>query len=79
MKHDGYRNTYSLIKDGVNITLGPSDLRKEVMNNLPSRSETQSEAIRASEIFVVVVLEKNSENEVPVQMLPLLDEFADVV
>ncbi|XP_048135655.1 uncharacterized protein LOC125315249 [Rhodamnia argentea] len=77
---DGFRNTYTFKKDGRTITLGPSDLRKEVKNNLLSRSEFQEEAINAPELFAIVVMEQNFDSpEIPTQVPPLLEEFADVV
>ncbi|XP_056167648.1 uncharacterized protein LOC115661510 [Syzygium oleosum] len=59
---------------------GPSDLRKEVKNNLLSRSEFQEEAVNASGLFAIVVMERNYDSpEIPTQIMPLLEEFADVV
>ncbi|KAI3425504.1 PUA domain-containing protein [Psidium guajava] len=79
-QHDGFRNTYTFKKDGRTITLGPTDLRKEVKNNLLSRSEFKEEAVRALELFAIVVMEQNSEGlELPLLDWPLREEFADVV
>ncbi|KAL9250763.1 Transposon Ty3-I Gag-Pol polyprotein-like protein [Drosera capensis] len=79
MKHDGYKNTCSFIKNGVTITLGPSDLRKEAKNDMLSRSEFLEEAAKVAEIFACIFLEKNSEVlQVPAELLPLLEEFSHV-
>ncbi|XP_048133303.1 disease resistance protein L6-like [Rhodamnia argentea] len=79
-QHDGFRNTCTFKKDGHTITLGPLDLRKEVKNNLLSRSSSREEAMNAHELFAIVVIEQNSDSsEIPTQVLSLLEEFADVV
>ncbi|CAM8960386.1 unnamed protein product [Rhodiola kirilowii] len=78
-KHDGFKNTYTFQKDGVPITLGPSDLRKEVRNQLLSRLEFQKEMDTESEVFALVITEANSgDSELPSQVMPLVEEFADV-
>ena len=45
--HDGYKNTYSFVKDGVKVVLGPTKLEsypkpsKGEGNNLLSKSEVE--------------------------------------
>ncbi|GKD03436.1 putative reverse transcriptase domain-containing protein, partial [Tanacetum coccineum] len=53
-KHDGFQNTYSFKKDGVNITLVPFDSRQ-------TQAEEENEII----------------SEAPLEVQPLLREFAD--
>ncbi|KAL9275453.1 hypothetical protein AKJ16_DCAP13225 [Drosera capensis] len=67
MRHDGFKNTYTFTKDDVTITLGPSDLRKDVKGNLLSRAE------------LVIVEQSDDGLGVPAAIIPLLDEFFDVV
>ncbi|GJZ91416.1 putative nucleotidyltransferase, ribonuclease H [Tanacetum coccineum] len=55
-KHDGFQNTYSFKKDGVNITLVPFDSRQ-------TQAEEEDKII----------------TEAPLQVHPLLREFADVI
>ncbi|XP_022029915.1 uncharacterized protein LOC110930839 [Helianthus annuus] len=81
-KHDGFKNTYSFRKDGINITLAPLDTR-----------ETNSEAVVLTEsafidftrittphfIHALVIVEQNvTAEEVPPVVCPLLKEFQDV-
>ncbi|GJX98027.1 putative reverse transcriptase domain-containing protein, partial [Tanacetum coccineum] len=55
-KHDGFQNTYSFKKDGVNITLVPFDSRQ-------TQAEEEDKII----------------TEAPLQVQPLLREFADMI
>ena len=45
-----------------------------------SKSEFQKEAVNASKFFDVVVMEQNLDSpEISTQVLPILEEFADIV
>ena len=84
--HDGYRNTYTFIKDGSKVILGPSKVEKSpkpikgVENNLLNVSDCKKEFEMGSEVYVLVVFEENKDsNESPLIMKYLLEEFSDVV
>ena len=78
--HDGFKNTYAFHKNGVNITLGPMDVRKEITNYLLSRTEFQREIGQGNELYALVVTEVNDEgSELPSQVIPLIEEYSDVV
>ncbi|KAJ0589753.1 putative nucleotidyltransferase, Ribonuclease H [Helianthus annuus] len=81
-KHDGFKNTYSFKKDGINIVLTPLDTR-----------ETDTEAVVLSKsafidftrhttppfVYSLVVVEQNAHTaEPPLQVRSLLEEFRDV-
>ena len=78
-KHDGFKNTYTFQKDGVSITLGPSDLRKEARNHLLALPECKKEVEKKVKVFALVDTETNGGGpELPPQVVSLVDEFADV-
>ncbi|KAL9431962.1 hypothetical protein AB3S75_027049 [Citrus x aurantiifolia] len=84
--HDGYRNTYTFIKDGSKVILGPSKVEKSskpikgVENNLLTVSDCKKELKIGSEVYVLVVFEENEDsNEPPSIMKYFLEEFSDVV
>ncbi|XP_021975398.1 uncharacterized protein LOC110870528 [Helianthus annuus] len=81
-KHDGFRNTYSFKKDGVNITLAPCDPRTD-----PGSSTLVPKSVFATllkteppqVIFGLFLTEPNVDiNTVPKPVQPLLTEYADV-
>ena len=77
--HDGFRNTYAFQKEGVTVTLGPMDLRKEITNYLLSRAEFQREVEQGNDLFALVVTEVNDVgSELPPQIVSLIEEFSDV-
>ncbi|GJZ12883.1 hypothetical protein Tco_0548113 [Tanacetum coccineum] len=79
-KHDGFKNTYTFQKDRVTIILGPSDLRKEAKNQFLSRVEFMAEIPKTVDVFALVVMESNQDEfTIPQQVIPILEEFADVV
>ncbi|XP_038979894.1 uncharacterized protein LOC120110006 [Phoenix dactylifera] len=83
--HDGYKNTYAVLKDGVKITLGPSK-----MDNTPkpikgegstflSMAEFEVEIREASQAYALIVVESNPEgNLLPPKITSFLQEFRDV-
>ena len=84
--HDGYRNTYTFIKDGSKVILGPSKVEKSpkpikgVENNLLNVSDCKKEFEMGSEVYMLVVFEENEDsNEPPLIMKYLLEEFSNVV
>ncbi|XP_071704568.1 uncharacterized protein [Rutidosis leptorrhynchoides] len=82
IKHDGYRNTYTFYKDGINIVLAPLDTRqpngKEPALFL-TRSQFQLAAQANPLIFALVVEECNPLSDgSPQAIQPMLVEFSDV-
>ncbi|XP_071694756.1 uncharacterized protein [Rutidosis leptorrhynchoides] len=82
-KHDGYQNTYSFYKDGVNVTLVPLDTRKptDVDPNLfMSRTEI-IEAVKTNPLIFTLVIEQANKvgHHIPVEVKGLLHEFSDVL
>ena len=83
--HDGYKNTYTFVKDGVKVILGPSKMNipkpcKGEGNNLLSRAEIRRAIHESEEPYALVVLEENEEvYDIPAPVQPLLLEFSDVV
>ncbi|XP_071710387.1 uncharacterized protein [Rutidosis leptorrhynchoides] len=82
-KHDGYKNTYTFIKDGIHITLAPMDTRK-VTEKDPSfflnRTDFELATKDCSMVFALVVEESNpSNNQSPPEVQPLLSDFRDVL
>ncbi|XP_076920612.1 uncharacterized protein LOC143581801, partial [Bidens hawaiensis] len=82
VKHDGFRNTYSFKKDGLNITLAPLNPRDD-----PTTTATLTKADfaglaklpSAPPVFGLVVLEENEPaGDIPSAVLPLLREFSDI-
>jgi len=63
--HDGYKNTYTFVKDGVKVVLGPSKMvgfpkpSKEEGNRLISKSEIIREVKNFEGSFILVLLEEN--------------------
>ncbi|GJY22044.1 reverse transcriptase domain-containing protein [Tanacetum coccineum] len=82
-KHDGFQNTYSFKKDGVNITLVSFDSRQTHAegSNLFMRKTNFERLLKTSPyVFTLVVVEENEIiNEAPLLVQPLLKEFADVI
>nr|GEU50084.1 hypothetical protein [Tanacetum cinerariifolium] len=82
-KHDGFQNTYNFKNDGVNITLVPFDSRQTQAegSNLFMKKAGFEELIKTSPyVFTLVVVEENEIiSEAPLQVQPLLREFADVI
>lgn len=81
-KHDGFRNTYSFSKDGLNIVLAPLDIRDSPANGLiVSKSEflEYSKATAKKVLLALVVIEPNHNNtDTPPLIQPLRVEFHDV-
>ena len=84
-QHDGFKNTYTFVKDGVKVILGPSKMNipkpcKGEGNNLLSRAEICRAIHESEETYALVVLEENEEvYDIPTPVQPLLLEFSDVV
>ncbi|GKC56636.1 reverse transcriptase domain-containing protein, partial [Tanacetum coccineum] len=82
-KHDGFQNTYSFKKDGVNITLVPFDSRQtqaEGSNLFMKKTDFEGLMKTSPYVFTLVVVEENEIiSEAPLQVQPLLREFADVI
>ncbi|GKB51965.1 putative CCCH-type zinc finger family protein [Tanacetum coccineum] len=82
-KYDGFQNTYSFKKDGVNITLVPFDSRQtqaEGFNLFLKKSNFEGLVKTSPYVFTLVVVEENEIiSEAPLKVQPLLKEFADVI
>nr|GEX39167.1 hypothetical protein [Tanacetum cinerariifolium] len=80
-KHDGFQNTYNFKKDGVNITLVLFYSRQTQAegSNLFMKKTGFEEFMKTSPyVFTLVVVEENEIiSEAPLQVQPLLREFAD--
>ncbi|GJU62754.1 RNA-directed DNA polymerase [Tanacetum coccineum] len=82
-KHDGFQNTYSFKKDGVNITLVPFDSRQtqaEGSNLFIKKTDFEGLMKASPYVFTLVVVEENEIiSEAPLKVQPLPREFADVI
>ncbi|GJY87489.1 reverse transcriptase domain-containing protein [Tanacetum coccineum] len=82
-KHDGFQNTYSFKKDGVNITLVPFDSRQthaEGSNLFMKKTGFEGLMKTSPYVFTIVAVEENEIiNEAPLQVQPLLREFTNVI
>ncbi|GJX52863.1 putative reverse transcriptase domain-containing protein [Tanacetum coccineum] len=82
-KHDGFQNTYSFKKDGVNITLVSFDSRQtqaEGSNLFMKKIDIKGLAKSSPYVFTLVVVEENEIiSEAPLPVHPLHKEFADVI
>lgn len=83
-KHDGYRNTYSFQKDGINVKLVPLDMR--VASSTESAlflkgSDFLTFAKQSPIVLAVVVSDENEEvvRSIPGPVQPLIAEFSDVL
>nr|GEZ02674.1 hypothetical protein [Tanacetum cinerariifolium] len=81
-KHDGFRNTYSFSKDGLNNVLTPLDIRDSPANvMIVTKYEflDYSKATAQKNLLALVVTELNNNNtDTPSLIQPLLVEFHDV-
>nr|GEU76907.1 hypothetical protein [Tanacetum cinerariifolium] len=78
-KHDGFKNTYTFERDITTIVLIPSDLRQETNIHFLSRAEFLVEVNETTDVFAIVVMESNDGgDDVPHQVAPIIEEFADV-
>ncbi|GJT58336.1 reverse transcriptase domain-containing protein [Tanacetum coccineum] len=82
VKHDGYRNTYTFKKDGVNITLAPLNPKDAPPDRVLISKTDFVGLVKVSPPSVVFGLLMIEENPVttaaPLSMVPLLNEFQDV-
>ncbi|KAJ9541339.1 hypothetical protein OSB04_027845 [Centaurea solstitialis] len=82
VKHDGFRNTYTFKKDGLNITLAPFDPRQEESRSmLVTKSEFTTLTRNNQEhlVFGLFIAEENPVVPlVPREVQPLLTEFSDI-
>lgn len=83
--HDGFKNTYAFVRDGVKVILGTSKLgrtpkpSKGEERNLLSKYDFEELLECDNEACALVMLGKNEEkNEPPPIMQPLLSEYQDV-
>ncbi|XP_071713543.1 uncharacterized protein [Rutidosis leptorrhynchoides] len=81
-RHDGFKNTYSFFKDGINITLAPLDTRRPTEGDTAlflNRSQFELATKTSQMVFAVVVEESNPPtHSSPTEVHPLLTEFRDV-
>ncbi|GKE38635.1 reverse transcriptase domain-containing protein, partial [Tanacetum coccineum] len=81
-KHDGFRNTYSFKKDGINIMLAPLDTRQNPSDALVLTKSQFVGLTKLNPHFVIFALVVAEANDIapsnPSVIQPLLDEFWDV-
>ena len=83
--HDGLKNTYAFVMNGVKIVFGPSKLKTTASSNkgegnlFISKYEF-NEALQESKVaYALVVKEVGDENQKPPDvLLPLLDQFQGI-
>jgi len=82
-KHDGYLNTYTFKKEGVNVQLVPLDAREtgtEALVLTKSAFMDFARTTKPSLMFALVITEVNTPAaEPPPEVRPLLHEFEDVL
>jgi hypothetical protein len=85
--HNGLKNTYSFVKDGVKVVLAQL---KMVITPKPSKGEgegcnllsvggVEKTLTECGKGYVLVVVEKKDPIEIPLMIQPLLEEFPDVI
>ncbi|XP_021975489.1 uncharacterized protein LOC110870614 [Helianthus annuus] len=74
-KHDGFRNTYSFKKDGVNITLAPCDPRQEGAASMLVTRSVFSSLARAEPPQVIFGLLITEPNRMFLPSLPMLRDI----
>ncbi|GJR30853.1 RNA-directed DNA polymerase [Tanacetum coccineum] len=81
-KHDGFKNTYSFRKDGINITLAPLDSRETGTEALILTKSAFLDFNRHASpplLYALMIAQQNSlHEETPVEVQTLLDEFKDI-
>ena len=84
-KHDGFKNTYSFEKNGVKVLLVPLKMVHVPKpsfgkgTNLLTRSGIEKALMENGEGFEIVVREEKETTEIPLSLIPFLEEFSDVV
>jgi hypothetical protein len=83
--HNGLKNTYSFVKDGVKVVLAPL---KMVITPKPSKGEgcnllsvggVEKTITECGKGYVLAVVEKKDPIEIPLMIQPLLEELPNVV
>ena len=81
-KHDGFKNTYSFIKDGIHITLAPLDTRHVTKDDLLITIFEVAGLTMLNPpdlLFALVIQEANKVAlTIPVAVQPLITEFQEV-
>lgn len=81
-KHDGFLNTYSFKKDGVNIVLAPLDTRDNPIDNLfLSKGDIRglTKLTPQTLMYALVVIDENKQAPpIPKLIQPLIEEFQGV-
>ncbi|CAL8085705.1 unnamed protein product [Prunus armeniaca] len=84
--HDGYKNTYTFIKDGTKVILGPSQSEFNVKStkigagSFLTKGEFLKEAEESGDMYMLMVKESNPDVlNFPKELTPLLQEFNDVI
>lgn len=85
--YDGYKNTYSFVKDGVKIRLAPlppgefdeGEKESKPLVSLVAKEQFKVKVEEAQAMTFVQLLESNEESNVPQEIEHLLAEFPDVV
>ena len=83
--HDGYKNTYTFVKDGIKITLG---LMKVENVSKPSHGEEDNflslsgfkrEMQAVDQVYALVILDHNEDHPNPPVIMKDLKQFVDVI
>ncbi|GJU23734.1 putative nucleotidyltransferase, ribonuclease H [Tanacetum coccineum] len=80
--HNGRANTYSFRFDGVKITLmlnKPKELVNKPTGTLLTLSQFQDKLEMGGDVFVLIGKEVAKDSKIPEAMIPLLEEFSDVM
>ncbi|KAM1244297.1 hypothetical protein ACFX1S_035999 [Malus domestica] len=83
--HDGYKNTYTFVKDGVKVILGPSkyDHVEKIGRKNGASYLTMAEFMEAikgeTHVYALVIKEQNLGGNIPLSVKPLMQEFSDVI
>ncbi|ONH94846.1 hypothetical protein PRUPE_7G034800 [Prunus persica] len=84
--HDGYKNTYTFIKDGTKVILGPSQSEFNVKStkigagSFLTKGKFLKEAEESGDMYMLMVKESNPDVlNFPKELIPLLQEFNDVI
>ena len=84
--YDGFKNTYTIRKDGKKIVLAPLKptiapaSKPAEQSSLLSKSELEKEIRAGSDVMALVAIEENeSEKENPKEVEPIMAEFVEVV
>ncbi|XP_068312511.1 transposon Ty3-I Gag-Pol polyprotein [Pyrus communis] len=83
--HDGFKNTYTFVKDGVKVILGPSKEPHIVKSERKmgiiclTMAEFMEEIENGASVYALVIKEENVRISLPPEIVSLLQDFSDVI